>query len=108
MSLQLWEDVGGVTVGLVLSQLELLLHPQQQLICIPLKLLHHKTFRKLYDLSVLQQTQVVFSINSVKLVYKLYINDPHAMITCHTWYFMEASSRFLLCLLLSFTLMLAF
>lgn len=39
MSLQLGQDVGGISVRLVLSQLELLVHPQQQLICITLKLL---------------------------------------------------------------------
>lgn len=40
--LQLGEDVGGVAVRLVLRHLELLLHPQQQLVRVSLELLQEK------------------------------------------------------------------
>ena len=43
MSLQLSEDVGGVTVRLVLRHLKFLLHPQQQLVCVSQELLQDES-----------------------------------------------------------------
>lgn len=45
--LQFSEDVGGVSVRLVLRHFKLLLHPQQQLVWISLELLQHQTSGKL-------------------------------------------------------------
>lgn len=58
VSLQLSEDVGGVAVRLVLRHLKLLLHPQQQLICISLELLQHKkniTLLQYFEVSTTQK-----------------------------------------------------